>query len=343
VRAPDFWSAESPSALEKCLATALKPLGRIYGAVTASRASRAPIWQAPVPVICVGNAVMGGAGKTQVCLDLCRRLSTPGRTAHVLSRGYGGRLAGPVRVDAEHHRAHEVGDEALVLARHAATWVGADRTATARAATWVGADRTATARAAADAGAGLIVMDDGFQNPDLNKDLSLLVIDGGYGFGNGCICPAGPLRESAESAFARADAVCVIGAPGAHMPAIPAHLPVFHARIAPAPGMASVAGKKVIAFAGIGRPEKFFETLRAAGADLRMTLSYPDHHRFLDHEIEFMLQGAADSGALVVTTEKDYVRLGDDFRNKITPFPVVLEWADAQALQSFILERIGLD
>jgi len=329
VRAPDFWSAAPPSALDTCLATALSPLGMIYGTLTASRAARAPRWQAPVPVICVGNAVMGGAGKTQVCLDLCRRLSTPDRAAHVLSRGYGGQLAGPLRVDAAHHHAHEVGDEALVLARHAATWIGAERTRTARAAT--------------DAGAALIVMDDGFQNPDLKKDLSLLVIDGGYGFGNGYICPAGPLRESAESAFSRADAVCIIGAPGARMPEIPPHLPVFQARIEPAPGSASLSGKKVIAFAGIGRPEKFFETLRDAGAVVQKTVRFPDHHRFLDHEIDALVQSAADGGAEVVTTEKDYVRLNDAHREKVTPFPVVLEWSDVAALESFILERIGLN
>jgi tetraacyldisaccharide 4'-kinase len=311
------------------MATALTPLGSIYGAVTTSRAVRKPLWQALVPVICVGNAVMGGAGKTQVCLDLARRLSGDKRAVHVLSRGYGGRLAGPVRVDVASHHASDVGDEALVLARHAPTWVGADRTATARAAT--------------DAGAGLVIMDDGFQNPALAKDLSLLVIDGGYGFGNGRVCPAGPLRERAESAFARTDAVCIIGTPGPAMPAIPENLPVFQARIRPDPRMASLKGKKVIAFAGIGRPEKFFDTLFEAGADIQKTFGYPDHYQFLEHELDVLLQSAEDIGADVVTTEKDHARLSDDYRSRILPFPVVLEWDDAAALERFILGRIRLN
>lgn len=329
MRAPDFWSHTAVSAVDRFLATALSPIGSIYGAVTVSRATRKPLWQAPVPVICVGNAVMGGAGKTQVCLDLARRLADSNRTVHVLSRGYGGRLTGPLRVDAQFHRAAEVGDEALVLARHAPTWIGADR--------------TATARAAADAGAGLIIMDDGFQNPALAKDLNLLVIDGGYGFGNGRVCPAGPLREPAASAFARTDAVCVIGTPGPAMPAIPDELPVFQARIRPDPSMASLEGKKVIAFAGIGRPEKFFDSLSEAGADIRKTIGYPDHYQFLDHELNFLLQSAEESGAEVVTTEKDHARLSDEYRNRIVPFPVVLEWDDAAALERFILGRIRLN
>ncbi|WNK00009.1 tetraacyldisaccharide 4'-kinase [Thalassospiraceae bacterium LMO-JJ14] len=329
MRAPDFWAAAPDAALDKFLAAALSPLGNIYGAVTTARANRKPLWQAPVPVICVGNAVMGGAGKTQVCLDLARRLSDGNRAVHVLSRGYGGRLAGPVRVDAAFHRAGDVGDEALVLARHAPTWVGAERTQTARAAT--------------DAGAGLLIMDDGFQNPALHKDLNLLVIDGGYGFGNGRVCPAGPLRERAESAFARSDAVCIIGTPGPAVPAIPEDLPVFQARIMPDPRMASVKGKKVIAFAGIGRPEKFFDTLLEAGAEIRKTLGYPDHYQFLDRELDFLLQSAEDSGAEVVTTEKDHARLSDAYKSRIVPFPVQLEWEDAPALENFLLERIGLN
>ena len=329
MRAPDFWAAKPGAALYKFLAAALSPLGGMYGAVTTARANRKPLWQAPVPVICVGNAVMGGAGKTQVCLDLARRLSGGSRAVHVLSRGYGGREKGPVRIDPTIHDASDVGDEALVLARHATTWVGAERTRTARAAT--------------DAGAGLLIMDDGFQNPDLKKDLNLLVIDGGYGFGNGRVCPAGPLRERAESAFARTDAVCIIGTPGPAMPDIPEDLPVFQARIRPDPGMASLKGKKVIAFAGIGRPEKFFDTLREAGAEIADTVSYPDHHPYSARDLDNLKDRAATLGADLVTTEKDHARLSDAYTSRILAVPVLLEWDDAPALETFLLERIGLN
>ncbi len=329
MRAPDFWAGGAATGGGRCLALALAPLGRIYGALTASRASRPPVWKAPVPVICVGNAVMGGAGKTQVCLDLAHRLSAPGRAVHVLSRGYGGKLPGPVKVDPDALGAADVGDEALVLARHAPTWICADR--------------TASARAAVDDGAALLIMDDGFQNPDLGKDVSLLVIDAGFGFGNGRVFPAGPLRETAASAFARTDGVCIIGEADAALPTLPAAIPAFHARIMPDPSPSNLAGRKVIAFAGIGRPEKFFATLRDAGADIVASRSFADHHPFTDGELGGLLKSAEDNDCVVVTTEKDHARLGTAFRDRIMPFPVRLAWDDGDALQRFILERIGLN
>lgn len=329
MRAPDFWAAQSTSVMDRLLACALTPLGMIYGAATAHRATRPSRWQAPVPVICVGNAVMGGSGKTQVCIDLCHRLSASGAQAHVLSRGYGGRLQGPVRVDPQKHLAADVGDEALVLARHAPTWIGADR--------------TVTARAASAAGAGVLIMDDGFQNPSLHRDLNLMVIDGGYGFGNACVFPAGPLRESAASAFARADALCIVGTPGASMPPLPDRLPVFQALIRPATDVVPLKDKQVIAVAGIGRPEKFFETLQEAGADIVKAHGFPDHHAFQDQEVAALLDDAEAAGAIVVTTEKDHARLSESHKQRITPFPVRLEWEDASALERFIIERIGLN
>ena len=171
MRAPDFWGPGRTSFSGRSMAALLSPLGHVYGAVTASRARRPAAWEAPVPVICVGNAVMGGAGKTQVAIDLAVRLTRAGKNPHILTRGYGGRLNGTVRVDPETHTADDVGDEALLLAEHAPVWRGADR--------------VQDAQAACDAGAGVIVMDDGFQNPALAKTLSLLVVDGEYGFGNG--------------------------------------------------------------------------------------------------------------------------------------------------------------
>ncbi|MEX2311831.1 MAG: tetraacyldisaccharide 4'-kinase, partial [Rhodospirillales bacterium] len=290
------------------------------------RARQAPKWRAPVPVICVGNAVIGGAGKTQLCIDLAKRLV--GRNPHILSRGYRGSLKGPVRVDAKQHTVDAVGDEPLILSRHAPTWVGSDR--------------TATAQAACAAGAGILIMDDGFQNPALAKTINLLVIDGGYGFGNGRVFPAGPLRETASSAFARTDAVCVIGEVGAGFPVIPASLPRLDAAIKPTPDAMSVDGKKLIAFAGIGRPEKFFQTLTAAGADIIKAEPYPDHHPYQAGEIEALLRAAADNDCTLVTTEKDHVRLPATLQNRVIPFPVTLVWKDDAALQGFLVEHGGL-
>lgn len=325
MRAPDFWSPGHNSPL----ATVLAPFGCLYGAVTHLRATRAASWQAPVPVICVGNAVMGGAGKTQVCIDLVKLFSKRGTSVHVLSRGYGGSIASPVRVDPAIHSAHDVGDEALVLARHAPCWVGADRTATAKAAT--------------AAGAALLIMDDGYQNPALARDVNLLVIDADYGFGNGHVFPAGPLRETAQSAFARADAALIIGEAGPGLPALPTRLPHFDARIRPAPDAPDLADKKVIAFAGIGRPEKFFRTLREAGAEIVQAIPFADHHPYAEPEIAALLQTASDGKCLLVTTEKDHQRLPSPARDRVIAYPVYLTWQDASALESFLIQMTGLN
>lgn len=310
------------------MAALLSPLGRVYGAVTASRAGKPAAWQAPVPVICAGNAVMGGAGKTQVAIDLATKLARAGKTPHILTRGYGGTLSGTVRIDPDTQTANDVGDEALLLADHAPVWRGADR--------------VRGAKAACDAGADVIVMDDGFQNPSLAKTLSLLVIDGDYGFGNGRVFPAGPLREPVESALARADAAVVIGG-DADALNLPTSLPLFRAGVRPAPEAARLAGKTAIAFAGIGRPEKFFRTLADAGVTLAATHAFADHHAFRPDELTPLIAAANDTGALLLTTAKDIVRVPADLRTYVTPFPVMLEWADAAALESFILDCSGLN
>lgn len=327
MRAPDFWSHGQHGLIGSLLCNILTPLGCAYGAITHRRALKEPSWRAPVPVICVGNAVIGGAGKTQICIDLVKRFAN--RNPHVLSRGYRGSLIGPVRVDASQHGVDMVGDEPLILSRHAPTWVGSDR--------------TATAQAACAAGAGILIMDDGFQNPALAKTINLLVIDGGYGFGNGRVFPAGPLRETAASAFARSDAVCLIGDESAGVPGMPAMLPRFDAAIEPAADAMPVAGKRVLAFAGIGRPEKFFQTLAEAGADIIKAIPYPDHHPYQVSEIETLLRAAADSGCDLITTEKDHVRVPVELQSRVVPFPVCLAWKDDAALQGFLAARIGLN
>ncbi len=317
MRAPDFWRHDGPPA------RLLSPFGWAYDATGRLRRGLVRPWRAPVPVICVGNLVAGGAGKTPVALSLAALLIARGRRPHFLSRGHGGRLAGPVRVDPDLHGAGEVGDEALLLAAVAPSWVARDRAAGARA-------------AVAD-GAEIIVMDDGMQNPGLAKDLSLMVIDGGYGFGNRRVMPAGPLRETLDDGLARADAAVLIGADetGAEA-ALAGRLPLLRARIEPLPTTEPLGGKDVLAFAGIGRPEKFFATLREMGCRLISARGFPDHHVFRAEEVAALLEHAVAAGAVAVTTAKDAVRLPPEARALVRVLEIDIAWRDEDAIATLI-------
>jgi len=307
VRAPGFWNSEG------LLPSLLTPAAALYNAIARMRRKRARPWRAPAPVICIGNLVAGGAGKTPVARSVCARLADKGCHAHLVSRGYGGRETGPLRVDPNRHVSLDVGDEALLLA--------------ATAPTWIAGDRAAGARAAIEAGAQAIVLDDGFQNPALEKDLSLLVIDGAYGFGNGRLIPAGPLREPIGEGLARADAAVLIGADRANIAkGLPERLPVLGVQLKPCGGIAEVAGKSVVAFAGIGRPEKFFETLEDLGCELLGRHSFADHHYYRDHEIMVLADKADKLQALLVTTAKDFVRLPDHLRALVAFIEIEVEW-----------------
>ncbi|HEY7608049.1 MAG TPA: tetraacyldisaccharide 4'-kinase [Alphaproteobacteria bacterium] len=315
MRPPDFWSSR------RVFSTLLVPAGCLYALATRLRLRRVG-WRAPVPVVCVGNISVGGAGKTPVALALARMLQAAGRNPHFLTRGYGGREAGPLRVDPARHDARAVGDEPLLLARVAPTWVARDR--------------AAGARAAAAAGAGCIVMDDGFQNPAVVKDLSLVVVDGGFGFGNERVIPAGPLREPIAAGLARADAIVLVGEDTAGASRHFAAKPVLAARVVPDEAAARFAGKDVVAFCGIGRPEKFFATLRALGANIVEEMPYRDHHAFRDEEIMFILEVAAKRGAAAVTTEKDIVRLSSDARLMVEALPVRIEFAEPAKVEALL-------
>jgi tetraacyldisaccharide 4'-kinase len=315
MRPPDFWSSR------RVLSTLLVPAGCVWTLATRRRLGR-PGWRAPVPVICVGNIGVGGAGKTPVAIELARLLADAGRAPHFLTRGYRGRERGPLRVDPALHDARAVGDEPLLLARAAPTWVARDR--------------AAGARAAVEAGAGCIVMDDGFQNPALAKDLSLVVVDGGYGFGNGRVMPAGPLREPVEDGLARADAVVLVGRDQAGAAARLGATPVLRARIVPDPLAQRFAGKTVVAFCGIGRPEKFFATLKELGATVAEEMPYPDHHAFSDEEIVFVLEVAAKRGAVAVTTEKDHARLSPDAKLMVETVPIRIEFEAPGAIEALL-------
>jgi tetraacyldisaccharide 4'-kinase len=318
--APAFWSHDG------LLARTLSPLSAIGSALTARRVARAG-WRAPAPVLCCGNVTVGGAGKTTLVLDLARRLS--GRGVHILLRGYGGASRGVHRV-APDDPAALVGDEALLLAQVAPTWTGADR--------------SASAGAAVKAGARILLMDDGLQNPTLTKTGSILVIDGRTGFGNGRVLPAGPLREPVATGAARCQLAVLIGPDATHaLDRLPATLPVLRADLVQDPAIAALSGRKVLAFAGIARPEKFFEPLRRAGALLVATRPFPDHHAYTAEDLDKILHDARDQRAIPVTTPKDAVRLPAAIRSRVTVIGVSLGWSEPGQIDRWLEKMIATD
>ena len=316
MRAPGFWSdPRSP------VATLLSPLGMIYGAATRRRVAARPRYAPPVAVICVGNVTAGGSGKTPVVLALAARAAERGIAAHCLLRGYGGREDGPLRVDPDRHGAATVGDEALLLA--------------AVAPAWIARDRAAGAQAAVAAGARMLIMDDGMQNPAVVKDYTLLVIDGGYGFGNSRLIPAGPLREPVWAGASRSQACVMIGAditgaarflPNAH------HM--FHARMAAKPH--ELKDRTMIAFAGIGRPEKFRDTLLAEGVRLAGWHPLADHQAISPAFLELLAAEGSRGDAGLVTTRKDWVRLPPEWRDRVAVLDVDLAPEDPAMADTII-------
>ncbi len=316
MRAPDFWYANASVA-----ARLLTPFSWLYNAAGMLRRTFTRPASVGVPVVCVGNLVAGGAGKTPVALAVAALLQD--RNPAFLTRGYGGRLSGPVRVDPARHRATDVGDEALLLA--------------AAAPTWLAHDRAAGARAAAAEGAGVIVMDDGFQNPGIKKDLSLIVIDGATGYGNGRLIPAGPLRETPVHAIKRAHGIVLIGTDRTRLAGrLPVALPVFGARLAPTPGTEVLSGKRVAAFAGIGRPQKFFDTLAELGCEIVWQRPFADHHPYSDDEIDEIIYEAAARDAIAVTTAKDAVRLAPEQRTRVHVVDIMIEWEGEASIRRFL-------
>ncbi len=330
MREPGFW--HGPASLNSHL---LKPLGALYGAIAARRLRRKGL-NAGIPVLCVGNYHVGGAGKTPAVLALAKLLRELGETPVVLSRGYGGELRGPIRVDPERHTASDVGDEPLMLARSLPVVVSRRR-----------ADGVPLARSR---GATVILMDDGFQNPSIVKDASLIVIDGERGLGNGQVFPAGPLRAPLRPQLARTDALIVVGDGTAAAP-VAAEIaaqgkPVLRARLKPDEAqVASLRGKRVLAFAGIGDPARFFNTLRASCIDVVSARAFADHHVYSETEIESLWEEARRGGLTLVTTEKDLARIqgGDGmlpYVEGVVPFRVTLEFEEPALLRKFVAERL---
>lgn len=322
MRAPEFWSGRDHTA--RLAIAVLSPIGWVYGASVAWKRDAAHPHRAHARVVCVGNLTAGGSGKTPVAIAVARALHDRGRNPFVLSRGYGGRTRGPALIDPARDTAHDVGDEPLMLAAAAPVIVARDRRA--------GADLADTS------GADTIVMDDGHQNFVLAKDLSLVVIDAETGFGNGHILPAGPLREPVAQGLARADAVILVGDGAPDLKGYSG--PVLRARLVPV-DVLGLKGAPAVAFAGIGRPEKFFETLRALGAELIETRGFADHHVYSASEIARLKAKAR--GALLVTTEKDFVRLTPAEREGMNFLPVRAAFDDpaafARLLDSVVAPR----
>ena len=313
-RAPDFWWRSEPSWQSSLLA----PPSWIYGAVTARRMARAGL-TLPCPVICVGNLVAGGAGKTPTALAVAEMLLAQGRRPAFLSRGYG-RASPPdesvLRVDPALHDAARVGDEPLLLAVLAPTYVARDRSAAGRLAVAEGAD--------------VLVLDDGLQNPALTKSLSIAVVDGRTGVGNGACIPAGPLRAPLPDQWPHVDAACIVGAGIAGLAvaraARAAAIPVWMARLAAdETALSRLRGIRLLAFAGIGHPAKFFATLAEGGLDLAGTRAFPDHHRFTAADLAALQAEATSAGAHLVTTAKDRVRLPGGFPVSVLPVKLVFD------------------
>ena len=317
MRAPEFWRTDN------VLARLLEPIGQIVGAVTTRRVARARPLRVDVPVICVGNLTVGGTGKTPIAIAIAARLQNRSKSPAILMRGYGGRLKGPIRVNDSLHTFEDVGDEALL---HAIT-----------SPVWVARNRALGALNAIKDGADVLIMDDGHQHTSLAKDLSLVTVNGNTGFGNGRITPAGPLREPAESGLARAQAAVLVGAdPHNLAEGLAEYAEVLRARIVPGPEWHQLQGRKVVAFAGIGDPEKIFHTLGAVGAQVVAFHPFSDHYGYASADIQSILDEAFSVDAVPVTTMKDAVRLSPDQRQQVNVLSVDVEWETPAALEQLL-------
>ena len=325
LKTPSFWYRRLSSAAPLC-ELALTPLSWIYSAGHRINTAYRKSQKANIPVICVGNLVAGGSGKTPVAISLMQLLSS-GKLAqkpHFLTRGYGGSKKGPLLVDYFKNKAQEIGDESLLLAKTAFTILSTDR--------------PAGANLAEEKGADMIVMDDGLQNLSLHKDISFVVIDGASGFGNGKLLPAGPLRETFQEGFAKANAFVLIGSDKTGVvDLLPKDKPVFYAHVEVPEDQKPPTTKPYIAFAGLGRPEKFYHLLQKLHYDIVGWHPFPDHYVYKPEDIYQLIEEAKTKNATLITTEKDFMRLPEeDWRTDIIQLPIELVWEDDKAILAFM-------
>jgi tetraacyldisaccharide 4'-kinase len=331
LRAPFWWYRRAG-----VLASALSPLGALYGRMAERKAAQGTPYRSRVPVICIGNFTAGGGGKTPTAIAIAEVLKAAGERPYFLTRGYGGKAQGPV-LAAKEQSAAEIGDETLLLLAHAPAVVSADRAAGAKLIE--GTDAT------------VIVMDDGFQNPQLAKDFSLIVVDSNVGLGNGLVMPAGPLRAPLAKQITRADALFLIGDGGKAAPLTKsfeaADKPVLKARMVPRGDTRWLGVLPVIGFAGIANPKKFYATLSQNGARITGTRSFPDHHPYTERQAERLLRWAREWNAMLVTTEKDWVRLPEDdgtelseLRFRSRPLNIAIEFSEGNKVKRLLIEAI---
>ena len=329
MKAPEFWNHKSGRESAPVIRTILSPIGWIYGKFVSKSINNSIEYDSGVPVICVGNATLGGTGKTPVTIYILKSLRRLGLNAVGLTRGYGGQEKGPILLN-DKHTSIDVGDEPLLLAEHAPVWVSAGR--------------DDGAKAAVSNGASIIIMDDGHQNQLLKKSLSLLVVDAEIGFGNGKIFPAGPLRENLNESLKRSDAIILMKPnkdykPDSFLLRQLRDKVLIHAYLKPT----SILPKgKLYAFSGIGRPNKFFDSLRNYGGNIIEAISYSNHYQYKDIDIEKLFVLASEYGASLITTEKDYVRLPKGYRKGVHKWPVSVHFEDELTLRRLLHPFIKL-
>ncbi|MCY4304218.1 MAG: tetraacyldisaccharide 4'-kinase [Aestuariivita sp.] len=325
MRAPEFWKL--PPNCPDWRATLLAPCGHLYKHLTARRLSRGNPEKLKIPVICIGNINVGGVGKTPTVIWLAQLMREKGHIPHVISKGYGGTTKSPIQVDAKKHNASDVGDEPLLIAAFSDVWVGVDR--------------MLTARTAQNAGATILILDDGHQDPHIFKDFSVIVIDSDYGFGNEKCLPAGPLREPITTGLSRADACIILGEnTNTSLCAALGNLQKFCAKLQPLETGMNWSNVRVLAFAGIGNPLKFFSTLENLGATVIHKEQLDDHQKLSSRLLTRLYKDAQAQSAQLVTTEKDAVRLPVEFRSKVIALPVRLIIPDTEAFFKILLNKI---